>query len=116
MKKKHAALVLALIMALAVLTCGASASGSGDIINSSRSGVVRIAAYGPSSLIMDSAGDLYIMEMAYSFGSGFGVGETGQETVNFVTNTHVVTFEPEVYDEEGNYLGITSMPASNVYP
>ncbi len=115
MKKKHAALVLALIMALAVLTCGASASGSGDIINSSRSGVIRIAAYGPSSLIMDSAGDLYIMEMAYSFGSGFGVGETGQETVNFVTNTHVVTFEPEVYDEEGNHLGTTSMPASNVY-
>ena len=115
MKKRYAALALALIMALAAFTCGAYAAGSGDGVNSSRNGVVRIAAYGPTELLMDSAGDLYIQTMGYSFGSGFGVGEAGQETVNFVTNTHVVTFEPEVYDANGNYLGVTSIPASNVY-
>lgn len=116
MKKRYAAFILALIISFTAFTCVADASGNGnEIIRSSRSGVVRIAAYGPTELLMDSAGDLYVLEMGYGFGSGFGVGETGQETANFVTNTHVVTFEPDVYDESGNYLGVTSVPASNVY-
>ena len=77
--KKNIIRVFALILALVLFTVPAMAATNGVV--EARSGVVRII----------SVFDEYI-----STGTGFGVGEVGEETDTFVTNRHVVL------DEDGN--------------
>lgn len=113
MRKRLFPLILALLLAVSALGTGAAADT--DAINESRSGVVRIAAYAPASLVMDDDGSLYVYEMTYNFGSGFGVGTAGEATEHFVTNTHVVMSDAVVYDTDGEVLGYMSVPATNVY-
>ena len=77
--KKNIIRVFALILALVLFTVPAMAATNGVV--EARSGVVRII----------SVFDEYI-----STGTGFGVGEVGEETDTFVTNRHVVL------DDDGN--------------
>jgi len=79
MKKNSIVRILAMILALVLFTVPAMAATSGVV--EARSGVVRILA---------------VFEDSISTGSGFGVGEVGEETDIFVTNRHVVL------DEDGN--------------
>ena len=73
--KRLASLTLALMLFFA-LSIGAYASGSNKVIADSRNGVVRVVALRPDGY--------------YSLGTAFGVGEIGEETDIFITNTHVV--------------------------
>ena len=77
--KKNIIRVFALILALVLFTVPALAAANPVV--EARSGVVRIIA---------------VFDEYISTGSGFGVGEAGEETDTFVTNRHVIL------DEDGN--------------
>lgn len=114
MKKRLFSLALALIMAFGVFSAGALADA--DDVNEARSGVVRIAAYVPAELVMQADGGLAVTEMAWSFGTGFGVGKAGEPTVYFATNTHVLLNDAEVYSGvTGELLGYQTVEPTNVY-
>ena len=96
MKKRILSCVMALAMMLTLFTVPAMADTGGKAAAASREGVVRIVALGPDGY--------------YSLGSGFGVGEVGQETDTFVTNYHVVC---DVYQlNDGSYM---ELPAVSVW-
>ena len=114
MKKRLFSLALALIMAFGVFSAGALADA--DDVNEARSGVVRIAAYVPDKLVMQADGSLAVAEMAWGFGTGFGVGKAGEPTVYFATNTHVLLNDAEVYSGvTGELLGYQTVEPTNVY-
>ena len=89
MTKRIIALLLAAVLVLPLL-CGAesmqTATGGSAVLLEARYGVVRVYAY-------HSTGGGKLLG---SFGTAFGVGTAGEETVYFVTNSHVVL------DDDGN--------------
>lgn len=85
MKKRWTAGLLIAVLLAAHLIVPTRAEDSGRVAAKSRSGVVRIV----------SEYDTY-----YSLGSGFAIGEIGEETQYFVTNHHVVFDE----DRYGNII------------
>lgn len=95
MKKRILSLVLAILMMLQ-LTMLVSADDAGDIARESRSGVVRI-------LSLDPLG-------RYSTGSGFLVGDVGEESQYIVTNWHVVADMYKFTDGS-----VDCLPATNVW-
>ena len=95
MKKRILSLVLAVFM-LFQLTMIASAADGGDVARESRSGVVRILSLDPLGY--------------YSLGSGFLVGEPGEESQYIVTNWHVVA---DVYSMTDG--STQTLPAVNVW-
>ena len=109
MRKRILSLVLAAIMCLMLFSgCGSEASGS-SAASASRSGVVRILSFMPTEVDYDDDGNESV-SFGMALGSGFGVGEAGEQTDIFVTNAHVVQ-----NDEVETPFGTTVLPASNVY-
>jgi len=95
MKKRISCLLLALLLVFQMTTLVGAADG-GKVAAESRSGVVRIVTLRPDGY--------------YSLGSGFGVGELGEETEYFITNWHVVTGTYQM--EDGS---IMDLPAISVW-
>ena len=89
MKRSMITRAFALILTLVLFMTPAMAAGtSGTAVSEAANGVVRIyAEY-----------DNYYFE-GYATGSGFGVGEVGEETIYFVTNRHVVENEGIMCDQ-----------------
>ena len=108
--KKIISIALTAILALGLL----SLSACGVDIRDTRSGVVRFVALLPEMGIMSSDGTISY-DAGYYTGSGFGVGEAGEPTDIFITNSHVVADTVPVFSESGDYLGDVAAPAVNLY-
>ena len=89
MKRNLMIRAFALVLTLVLFVTPAMAAGStGTAVSEAANGVVRVyAEY-----------DNYYFE-GYATGSGFGVGEVGEETTYFVTNRHVIENEGVMCDQ-----------------
>ena len=96
MKKRTLAWMLLVALLISNLGGMALAASGGKAAAESRKGVVRIIALRPDGY--------------YALGSGFGVGEAGEETQYFVTNHHVLYDTYEM--EDGSYM---DLPVGNVW-
>lgn len=98
MKRKIMAICTAVILLTAMFFCAEStAKADGEAAAKSRNGVVRILVQLPDGNI--------------AFGSGFGIGKTGEPTDTFVTNYHVVG--EQLYEMEDG--SIVSLPPLAVW-
>lgn len=96
MKKRTLAWILLVALLISNLTMTALAANGGKAAAECRKGVVRIIVLRPDGY--------------YALGSGFGVGEVGEETQYFVTNHHVV-YDTYLMDD-GTYA---ELPVTNVW-
>ena len=113
MKKRAAALVMAVILMCSVLAgCGGK---KGNVVTEARKGVVRVVArYIEEAYQADPDTGKYQYQGKYLnvfTGSAFGVGSAGKETDTFVTNRHVVENSytqygaGDYYSDEFMYIG-----------
>lgn len=103
MKRRCLTFFTAVLMLLAAFSIPASASSGNEAVKGARNGVVRIVALYEETLY-DGNWKYVATLTGYSSGSGFGVGDAGQETDVFVTNRHVVTMNDGIDTVNGvNY-------------
>lgn len=82
--KRVVSFLLAVVL---VLACACTVSAAGNKAAEARNGVVRILTVGINSN----------MQLVYSVGTGFAIGEAGKPSAIFVTNQHVIENAIAIY-------------------
>ncbi len=101
--KRRVCSILAILALAASLLAGCQTKDGGTVANEARNGVARVlSVYDCTTYLVDSTDPNNSMEyetgvIRMRSGSSFGVGTTGEETQDFITNRHVV---------ETNYMAV----------